>query len=180
MSRPAPPVPAKLVLSLLSSDRALLTGELPHILEHSFGPIDLLTEPIAFTETSYYDAELGTPILRRFLSLVQLVEQDRLVEMKLRTNALEQRLARGDGRRRVNIDPGWLTLERFVLATGKNNAHRIYLGRGIWADLTLLYRKSGWQALPWTFFDYAGTEVQSVLTRIRDRYKTQLQQAGLL
>jgi hypothetical protein len=98
-----------------------------------------------------------------------LIGQDQLADIKLVTNALEQARA-ADGRRRVNIDPGYLLLERFVLATGKNYSHRIYLGRGIYADLTLIYRQGAFRALPWTYPDYGGQPIGHFLHVVRRKY----------
>ena len=85
------------------------------------------------------------------------------------TNALETEFS-VDQKRRVNIDPGYLVLERFVLATGKNFAHRIYLGRSIYADLTLVYRRGGFQTLPWTYPDYAAETMLKFLDQVRQKY----------
>jgi hypothetical protein len=82
---------------------------------------------------------------------------------------MEQARSAG-GRRTANIDPGYLLLERLVLATGKNYSHRIYIGRGIYADLTLIYRDGAYRALPWTYPDYAGEPLRRFLTAVRRKY----------
>jgi hypothetical protein len=169
VSTPSVPEPAQLFLSILSSRLEEHWGKLLTELTARLGPLDYLSEPFPFVETRYYDRELGTPILRRVASFEALVEQDRLPEIKLWTNELESRHALG-GLRQFNLDPGLLTHERLVLATGKNFTHRVYLGRGIWADLTLVYTRGAWQTLPWTFPDYAGPVLQAHLTRIRTLY----------
>lgn len=97
------------------------------------------------------------------------MDQDRLADIKHTTNAIEARFA-ANGRRRVNIDPGYLTMERFVLATGKNFTHRVYLEQGIYADLTLLYQHNDFTPLPWTYPDYAGSEMRHFLLMVRERY----------
>ena len=86
----------------------------------------------------------------------------------------EAREPRADGRRAVNIDPGLITRERLILATGKNAGHRVYLGRGVFADLTLLYRSGGFEPLPWTYPDYASPEVRAVMKDLRVKYLDQL------
>ena len=80
----------------------------------------------------------------------------------------------GDGRRTVNIDPGYICLERLVLATGKNYTHRIYLSRGIYADLTLVFHRQSFRTLPWTYPDYADPSAVEVFNALRERYKAQL------
>ena len=168
MSTPQPPRPAKLVLGLFLQDKELL-APLAEELEAAFGPLDLVSPWIPFDFTLYYEREMGAPLFRRILAFSPLIAQDRLPEVKLATNAMEQ--ARTvDGRRRVNIDPGYLLLERFVLATGKNYSHRIYIGQGIYADLTLIYRRGAFQALPWTYPDYADQPLRRFLLAVRSRY----------
>jgi len=174
MSRPQPPPPAQLYLSILSSHLADLWDPVCRDLQDLFGPMDYVSDPFPFLETGYYDAELGTPIMRRVVGFERLLDQSRLPEAKLATNELEQAYARTDGSRRLNLDPGLLCLERLVLATGKNFSHRIYLGQGIWGDLTLIYRHKGWQSLPWTYPDYAGTILHGHLLELRQKYKKKL------
>jgi hypothetical protein len=141
-----------------------------------FGPTVYCPEPSPMVWTHYYDDELGQGVGRRILAFEGLVPQDHLLQAKLALNDLERASVRVDGRRRINLDPGVLTLERFVLASGKNNAHRIYLGRKIFADLALLYQRGAWNALPWTYPDYASTEMAAKLKELRGVLKTMLQQ----
>ena len=103
------------------------------------------------------------------VSFRQLIEQEQFPSIKHYTNTLELKWAR-DGKRRINIDPGYLLPARFVLATGKNFAHRIYIVDSIYADLTLIYANGRFQTLPWTYPDYADKGLQTVLEQIRDRY----------
>jgi hypothetical protein len=139
MSKPRPPLPAKLVISVLLADKALFRGVLRQ-LQSDFGTIDLKSPWMDFGYTDYYYAEMGRPLFRRMLAFEDLIQQQALSRVKLATNAIEQAFAHGQ-RRQVNIDPGYLLLERFVLATGKNFSHRIYIGDAIYADLTLIYQK---------------------------------------
>ncbi|MFW6325332.1 MAG: DUF4416 family protein [Desulfovermiculus sp.] len=176
MSRPHVPPPAQLVISVLSSKMIRVWPDLERELHARWGALDYVSDPFPFTQTSYYDQELGTPIMRRIVAFQALVSQDQLPHIKLWTNALEDKWRDATGRRGVNLDPGLLSLERFILGTGKNFTHRIYLGQGIFADLTLIFQKGGWQPLPWTFPDYAGKHIQALLTRIRTRYKKKLNQ----
>ena len=142
-------------------------------MEQQFGKSDYLSDIIPFTETSYYDRELDTPISRRILTFEPLCNLDSLVNIKLATNALENRFKK-ETKRLFNLDPGLVTLERLVLATGKNFTHRIYLSQGIWADLTLVFTKGDWKDLAWTFPDYSSEKIKKHLRIIRTRYQGQL------
>jgi hypothetical protein len=173
MSTPSKPLPAQLLLSVFSSCWAEFWPFLLTSLEGRFGPADMVSDPLPFQETAYYHREFGKPLTRRLLGFQKLVDQDQLLNIKLWTNDLEQGHVR-DGRRLFNLDPGLLTQERLVLATGKNFAHRVYLGKGIFADLTLVFQNSRWKTLPWTFPDYAGESLQALLTTMRHRYREKL------
>ncbi len=176
MSTPAIPQPAKSFLSVLSARWDEFWPDVLPRLEALLGPADYVSELIPFTQTCYYDAELGAPIFRRILSFAPPLAMDRLAEIKLATNTLERERTTG-GRRLFNLDPGYITQERLVLATGKNFSHRVYVGQGIWADLTLIFHKGDWFDLPWTFPDYATPEIKAHLSLLRDRYKTSLQRS---
>lgn len=174
MSIPKRPKDVMLVLSILYSDVEDIWGELLSELVNLLGPMEHISDPIPFTETTYYDKELGTPIFRKMAAFSNLIPPDRLPDIKNKTNELEIKFTREDGSRRFNLDPGILSFERFVLATGKEYTHRIYLKDGIWADLTLIFQKGKWQILPWTYPDYAKKDLQNILSMYRELYKNKL------
>jgi hypothetical protein len=177
MSTPTIPAAAKTFLSVLSADWDSFWPRLRPRLQELLGEIDYESDHIPFTQTSYYDRELGSPITRRILSFAPPLAMDKLAAVKLATNSLEHEWSR-DGARLFNLDPGYITQERLVLATGKNFSHRVYLTDGIWADLTLIFHKGDWFDLPWTFPDYASPAIKEHLTRIRDLYKNSLHNKG--
>ena len=168
MSRPVPPKPAKLVISMFMKQRRLVSMA-AEALHAEFGPLDMISPWLPFDHTDYYKPEMGTPLVRRMGVFKNLVEQADLADVKLRTNQIEDRF-RQDGRRQVNIDPGYLLAERFVLATGKNYSHRIFIGKGIYADLTLIFRKGGYQPLEWTYPDYREDRLRGYLNTTRRKY----------
>jgi len=172
MSVPASPRPAKLLVGFFMAHQQL-AGTLMERLEAHFGPIDLVSRWLPFDFTDYYTREMGTPLYRRMVAFKRLVDQDALPDIKHLTNALETEFM-CKGSRVVNIDPGYLLLERLVLATGKNFSHRIYLRRGIYADLTLMYRKGRFQSLPWTYPDYMDDHLQDFLLKVRTKYALDL------
>jgi hypothetical protein len=176
LSKPYIPEPAKLVIGVLSADEQLITNLVPEI-ETEFGPLDEIIGPLDFKFTSYYDKELGSGIRRWIWPFSRLLDRGRLAEVKRRTNELELDYAERGGRR-FNLDPGFLTLGNFVLATGKNNAHRIYLAHGIFAEVTLIYRSKSFQPLEWTYPDYADSKLIQILNKIRESYKCQLTAAA--
>ncbi|MFO8047406.1 MAG: DUF4416 family protein [Desulfosudaceae bacterium] len=176
MSIPGPPDPAKLVVGMFTARTSLAAG-IAAELTARFGPLDLVSDWFDFDYTDYYTREFGSPLFRRLFVFHDLIEQDELARVKQATNDIEQE-HRQEGARLVNLDPGYLLRERFVLATGKNFAHRIYIGNQIYADLTLIYRHQDFQALPWTYPDYADLKIRRFLLLVRKRYLVDLAQAG--
>lgn len=173
MSKPSSPPPAKLIMSVFSASRDVMEESIA-ILSESFGSIDYLSSILAFDQTDYYNREFGSPLIRRFITFQPLVECERLPEIKIQTNRIEQEGHDQQERRRVNIDPGYLVAERLVLATGKNYSHRVYLEKGIYADLTLIFSRKSFQSLPWSYPDYCSEPILGIMNRIRTRYLRQL------
>ena len=172
MSRPKPASPAKLIIGVILNDKMLL-NTLGEELVGLFGEIDAISPWFDFDFTHYYEKEMGKHLYRRMLAFKSLIHQEDLSDIKIATNRIELRMA-NEGNRPVNIDPGYLLLERFVLATGKNFSHRIYIGKGIYADLTLIYSKGGFQKLDWTYPDYAQSDLQAYLLKVREKYRRDL------
>ena len=168
MSQPAAPQAAKLVIGVFTRDASLF-APVAENLTHQFGDIDLISAWMPFDYTSYYEREMGLGLKRRMMAFKTLIPQGGLSAVKQKTNAIETRF-KAQGKRMVNIDPGYLLRERFILATGKNFAHRIYIGDQIYADLTLIFHKGAFQSLPWTYPDYQAADMQSFLYRARDKY----------
>jgi hypothetical protein len=116
---------------------------------------------------------MNAPLFRRMLTFKELIKQSSLADIKNLTNEIESDYSR-EGKRLVNIDPGYMLKERFVLATGKNFAHRIYIGKKIYADLTLIYTKGDFKKLPWTYPDYTDKNMLSFLIQVRNKYVADL------
>jgi hypothetical protein len=174
MSHPQPPKPAKLLIGVFTRKQELMTAVAAELMNR-FGPIDLVSPLFPFDFTTYYEKEMGTSLSRRIFVFKSLIQQEALADIKLRTNEIEQIFA-VDDKRQVNIDPGYLLMERLVLATGKNFAHRIYIGRGIYADLALIYQKNDYQPLPWTYPDYAHDDIRRFLALVRNKYLEDLKE----
>lgn len=172
MSRPGPMLPVKPVVSLLLARRDLCPAVVERLSVH-FGPPDLVGPWWPFTATDYYTPEMGPGLGRLLVSFLHLADPAQLANWKVFTNDIEAKFSLGD-RRLVNLDPGYVAKERLILATGKNFSHRLYLDRGIFGDLTLIYGQGTWQALPWTFPDYAGTPLSDLLLLVRKKYLWQL------
>lgn len=168
MSIPRPPNPAKLVIGVFLKDKNLIEL-LENELIAEFGPVDIISQWFLFDYTSYYAPEMGSPLFRKMFVFKKLIEQASLSQIKIFTNELEARFSI-NCKRTVNIDPGFMLHEKFVLATGKNYSHRIYIGNNIYADLTLIYQNGEFKTLPWTYPDYADEKMLTFLEKVRDKY----------
>lgn len=168
MSVPQSPKPAKLVIGIFTPE-IKIPEDLVTKLASQFGEIDLVSPWLHFNHTHYYESEMGSPLLRRLFAFRSLISQNDLSAIKLATNQIEQQYC-PEGRRRFNIDPGYMLHERFVLASGKNFSHRIYVGAGIYADLTLIYHNGSFQKLPWTYPDYSDDGILGFLEQVRKKY----------
>ncbi|MEW5909070.1 MAG: DUF4416 family protein [Thermodesulfobacteriota bacterium] len=168
MSRPKIPGPVKLIIGIFTKEKGVLKPISSRLTEQ-FGRLDMVSRWLPFDKTDYYQNEMGSPLFRRMLSFRTLIPRDELVTIKQMTNDLEREYTEGE-KRSANIDPGYVSREHVVLATGKNYSHRIYLGAGIYADLTLIYSKGAFKTLPWTYRDYAGKPLIEFLERVRTKY----------
>jgi uncharacterized protein DUF4416 len=172
MSRPKEPDPVKLFLSAIYSDETKFETCLAKITE-KFGSTDFSTRELDFTKPHYYQEEMGKPIWRRFFAFKTLVDPGELADIKLFTNSLEDEVM-VEKMRKVNLDPGLVSLGTFVLATGKPGGVRPYLGKGIYIDLTLIYESSAFKPMTWTYPDFREPDMLDFLKRIRESYKFEL------
>lgn len=142
-----------------------------------FGEIDFESAVFDFSQTDYYRKEFGPGLLRQFISFKKLIPAERLSKIKNLTNKIERKLS-NSGRRTVNIDPGYICLSKLVLASTKDYKHRIYLGGGIYAEITLIYQ--GKIFVPWecTYPDYRSPEYIEVFNRIREEYASEIKSCG--
>ena len=176
MGHIAPFTPWKLVIGILfagAGEPAALASRL----EAEFGRADYISPVLPFTFTDYYTKEMGASIGRRFYSFENLVGPERLADIKILTNKIEEEFTRESPEgpaRQVNLDPGILNLSRFILATTKDNSHRIPLEKGIYAELTLRFAHKDFEPMPWTYPDYATREYRDILRQIREKFHENL------
>ncbi len=159
---------ARLVCGILSQ-RGEVGNEAESALERRFGPIDLRSLRRPFTESVYYEQEMGPELDRCWVSFEKLVTESDIASIKNVTNAIERDLAGDDGRRRVNLDPGYLVPSRLVLATTKDFAHRIYLADGIYGEVTLMWRHDAFIPMEWTYSDYCSEDATEFFVAARER-----------
>jgi len=174
-----PPQPVKLIVGMLSQSRELLTAA-QSSMQTLWSAIDIVSDVMDFSQTVYYEKEMGTNLLRQFVAFAQLIDPLELAVIKHASNALETQLARSPAGqalgvpRSINLDPGYINLSKLVLATTKDYSHRIYIGQSMYAEATLHFHKGQWQSWPYTYPDYAGGMYHPFLNAAREKYKEDL------
>jgi hypothetical protein len=162
----------KLICGMIGPDHDLMLRA-RKLMTHAFGETDLVSEVWPFTFTHYYDAEMGPDLKRWFVSFAELISPERIAEIKRLTMQIEARMTdeclHPPDQRVVNLDPGYMDLGKLVLATTKDQAHRIYLQQGIYAEVTLWFTHGKWTTWPWTYADYAAETYHPFLMQVRQR-----------
>jgi hypothetical protein len=166
-----PPPSALLFFGLILSEG--VEPEVVHErLRGEFGEILTVSEVWPFTQTDYYGEEMGPNLQRQFVAMATPFDPGELARVKRRANEIEAELAGPQGRRRVNIDPGYVTQAKVVLSSTKDHAHRVYLGQGIHGEVTLTYHRGrGYEPMPWTYPDYREERVREWFNRVRGSLK---------
>ncbi len=167
MGTPKPPEKALLFVGTLFSDKQYYL-KAAEILDELYGPVLFESDIYNWEHTEYYRDELGWPIYRRFIFFNRIIDPSEIVDIKLKTNYIETELSE-ENKRQINLDPGYITPSKLVLATTKNYAHRIYLSKGIYAEVTLYYRKGKFQAHEFTYKDYQMSEYLELFKKMREK-----------
>ncbi len=175
------PKPVKLFVGMLSPERALF-NECAAMLRAQFGAIDYETDDLPWEVTDYYRDEMGPGIYRKFIFFKELIDPARLAGIKVSTNALEQKFSvttPSCSRRRINLDPGYVTESKVVLATTKDYSHRVYIGENIYAEATLRYgsKERGFMPLDHTYLDFRTELYRTMFNKARDLLRTALNKA---
>jgi hypothetical protein len=176
MSRRKLPPHARLLVSAIYREEGRFEEVLP-ALAARLGPVERTSGPFPFDRTDYYEREMGAPLSRRFVVMERLVPRDMLAAAKISAEELERTLS-ANGMRTVNLDPGLLTEENVVIATGKNFSHRVYLRDGVFAELALFFRKGEYRPLPWTYPDLASEGIRAFLAEVREELREARKREG--
>ncbi len=174
------PAPVLLLLAAFSRHDAALDWARAQAVA-AWGPVALESPRFEFTETAYYEPTMGAGLKKCFWAFETLLDPARLPAIKRQTNDWEaeytERAEHGEPRP-LNLDPGYLTLAKLVLASTKDHAHRIYLAEGIFAEVTLFYRHGHWQPHEWTFPDYRRADYHQFFLQARTRLQQRTRQGG--
>lgn len=146
-----------------------------------WGPPAELSSPAAFTAGGFYEDQMGDGLIKQFVAIQELSDPEGLADWKTETNQWEAEAARHfpkDHPRPLNLDPGYLSQAKLVLATIKDRDHRLYLRKGIFAEVTLNFMGGRWIHHRWTYPDYRAGEVLEFATQCRRRLRQHLIDSG--
>ena len=169
----SPFLPARLFCGCFSRFPDLLARIKPR-LEAQWGPITRQSPILDFPETRLYTPAMGHDLKRIFYVFEGLWPQDCLAEVKHKTGAIEEEIAKeGDWpvRRPLNLDPGLLTMEHIVLASTKDRGHRLPRADGVYEEITLLYFDGAFQPLLWTYSDWKSQAYHAFFERVREEFR---------
>jgi hypothetical protein len=169
-NEPAGIEPVKLISGFIYRHRDIYISVLEKM-EGLYGPVELESEVFDFSHTPYYEKEMGNDLKRCFVSFEEPISPGRLRQCKLDSNRIEKEFLNDTGGRTINIDPGMIGLANLVLASTKNFAHRLYLGDGIYGEVSMIYTDGEFTSLGWTYPDYKTDEVVQFLLRVRESLK---------
>ncbi|MBW6458794.1 MAG: DUF4416 family protein [FCB group bacterium] len=170
------PLPVKCFSGIIFNATCDIAAFLTDV-EKVFGRIDAQSEIFAFDMTDYYEKEMGRDLKRMFIAFEKLIFPGQLPEIKLTTNLLEKGRIREDGRT-CNLDPGYLDLDKVILASAKYAGQKIYLDQGIYADPVLSFHRKAFHPYSWSFPDFSQGRYDEFFLNVRQIYKTQLKQCS--
>jgi hypothetical protein len=171
--------PVKLIVGMITPDPDLFSS-VEEILKQRFGIMDFYSDIMPFDFTKYYIKEMGENLLRKFIGFEKLILPEELVEIKYFTNDIEKEfLLDGSSKRRINLDPGYITPAKLILASTKDHIHRIYLRDGIYAEITLQMEGGTFRPWQWTYPDYRSEGYIKIFNEIRELYMQQLRNDGI-
>jgi uncharacterized protein DUF4416 len=168
-----PVEPVKLIASLVYRDEPVRT-DVKELMMRRWGLVDYESDPTPFTSADKMTEEMGTPIFRTFVSFTRLVDPGEISLIKMSCFSLEDRF-RYQGKRQVNLDPGYLDLYKMVLTSTRFAGQKVYHSAGIYLDMMLLFMKDKCQPFPWSYPDFKNHHYDDDLLKIRDLYKTGLE-----
>ncbi len=172
------PDKVKLIVGILACDEKAANAA-SDMIKDKLGRSDIESETWPFRHTEYYAKETGKEIVKKYIAIEKLIMPEKIAEIKLKTNKMEQKLAAKLGpnlSRPVNLDPGYIEPSKLVLASTKNFSHRIYIGKKIWAEVTLIFSKGQWKEFEYTFPDHKEDRYHGFFSRVREKLVQQLRE----
>lgn len=176
MGQTRPPLPVMLVAAISSRYETTFEWALERMVAR-WGPLWMTGERFDFAHTEFYQRTMGDGIKKQMFAFETLIDPGELSSIKLQSNEIEEEYNathQHDWPRPINIDPGYITEAKLVLATVKNRDHRVYIGNRIYAEVTLSYYHHRWNGSRWTYPDYMTPENLEFFTKCRNELRRQM------
>ena len=171
------PLPVKLFVGMFSP-QTFLFEEIKKVLEGVYGPVDMESPVWPWEHTDYYTEEMGSGLKRKFIFFGRLIEPEIISDIKLKTVGLEKEYLNEDGGRRINIDPGYMDSARVALVSTDDYSHRVYIGKGIYGEVALIYSGSDYRILHYTYPDFRKREYHDIFKKARLLYQREFKERG--
>lgn len=170
-------VPVKLFVGMLSNHLHLFK-DIQEALQEMHGPVDMEGPVWPWEHTDYYAKEMGSGLKRKFIFFEQLIHPSRIAGIKLETVKLEKKYQNETGGRRINIDPGYMDSARVALVSTDDYSHRLYIGKGIYGEVTLIYAGNRYRIFPFTYPDFRRSEYHNLFKKARRLYRSEMNKKG--
>jgi len=168
------PVPVKYFIAILYHEENAFLSAI-QMIKSVFGEIDFEGEDHLFDVTDYYEPEMGKPLYRRIVSLEDLNSPQEIVSIKLKCNEIEN-VSTVNSKRIINCDAGYLDHNKILLASAKDAGQKVYLDKGIYADLAARYKSGSYQPFEWSFPDFKDGRYDKEFLHIRRMYMLQIKE----
>jgi len=164
--------PVKLFISIIYRDEPV-RSDAKEFMIRRWGAIDFESEPLPYNPPEKLKQEMGLPLFRTFVSFKKLADPGEISLIKMGCIGLEERL-RHQGKRRVNLDPGYLDSHKVLITTTHAGPAKVYHSAGIYLDMVLLFPKGKCQALPWSLPDFKAQNYNDTFLSLYSLYKDAL------
>lgn len=159
---------AKLFIGILYNNKDIYDKVLEE-LTNKFGSLEEDSIEYDFDQfTNYYKEEIGKNILKKIIIFKDLINKKNLADIKVFTNDIEKKYSQNN-KRKINLDPGYLTEDQLVLASVKGASYKIYLSKGIFAHLIYTFSKNKCKEALRTFPDFRGEKVKLFFIRVNKK-----------
>lgn len=147
-----------LFFALMYKDSNILEKTID-LLKNNFGSIASKSPEYDFDFTDYYEKEFGNNLKKIIIIFSKEINKKDLAEIKIKITEIEKKYS-SEGKRRINIDPGYVNNKEVVLASFRKKSVKEDLGKGIYAHKVLEFDNGKVKEFWHTFQDYKSKLVQ--------------------
>jgi hypothetical protein len=171
-----PSLRVKVFVGLLYEDYDVLNYAKTRLYKaFGLGDIDIISDEFPFLFSFYYK-DIGKNLKRLWFSFSSLTFFDDFYKYKILSNEMEREISAffGYDSRKINIDPGYLTLSTVYLASTKYAYYRSYIGGGIYLEPEMFFYGGIFRFFSWTYPDYKTYKAINFFYNIREKLKSDI------